>query len=214
MSVSPHTNASFPLPLGRTPRVLAFAGSTRAASLNKRLARIAAEAVRSAGGEATLIDLADHRMPLYDGDLEAAEGVPAAARRLRALMKDHDALLIVSPENNTSVSAVLKNTLDWLSRPVDGQNGLVPFRGKVAALMAASPGALGGVRGLPHLRQILVSLGVLVLSEQFALPRAHEQLPQDGGLSDAKHQAAVSAVAQRLVEVAARLAVSASSEAR
>jgi NAD(P)H-dependent FMN reductase len=189
------------------PRVLVFAGSTRTGSLNKRLARVAAAAVQAAGGEATLIDLAAHRMPLYDGDLEASEGVPAEARRLREMLKAHDALLVVSPENNSSVPAVLKNTLDWLSRPVDGQNGLVPFQGKVAALMAASPGALGGLRGLFHLRQILNSLQVLVIPEQFALPRAHEALPEAGGLADAKHHASVTGVARRLVEIAARIAV-------
>lgn len=190
----------------RAPRVLVFAGSARSGSLNKRLAKVAAEAVVAAGGEATLLDLADHRLPLYDGDLEAVEGVPAAARRLREIMRGHDALLIVSPENNASVPAALKNALDWVSRPVDGQNGLVPYQGKVAALLAAAPGALGGLRGLVHLRQILASLGVLVLSEQFALPRAHEHLPESGGLADAKHHATVSGVARRLVEVAARLA--------
>lgn len=189
-----------------TPRVLVFAGSTRRGSLNKRLARVAADAVTAAGGAATLLDLADHRLPLYDGDLEANEGVPAGARRLREILRAHDALLIVSPENNASVPAVLKNMIDWVSRPVDGQNGLVPYQGKVAALLAASPGMLGGMRGLVHLRQILATLGVLVLSEQFALPRAHEHLPESGGLADAKHLATVSGIARRLVEVTARLA--------
>ena len=113
-------------------------------------------------------------MPLYQGDLEAREGMPPQARRLKALLADHHALLLVSPENNASVPALLKNTLDWLSRPDGGQNGLVAFQGKVALLMAASPGSLGGLRGLAHLRQILQALSVLVLTEQLAVPRAHE----------------------------------------
>jgi NAD(P)H-dependent FMN reductase len=178
------------------PKILAFAGSARAESLNKKLARAAAEAARGAGGEVTLVDLDDYPMPLYHGDLESREGVPRKARELRELFRAHDALLIASPENNASVSSLLKNTLDWISRPADGQNGLVPYQGKVAALLAASPGALGGLRGLVHLRQILQTLNVLVLSEQFALPRAHEAFDAAGALADPR----------RLVEVAGKLA--------
>ncbi len=188
------------------PKILAFAGSARAESLNKKLARAAAEAARGAGGEVTLVDLDDYPMPLYHGDLESREGVPRKARELRELFRAHDALLIASPENNASVSSLLKNTLDWISRPADGQNGLVPYQGKVAALLAASPGALGGLRGLVHLRQILQTLNVLVLSEQFALPRAHEAFDAAGALADPKQQAIVTGVARRLVEVAGKLA--------
>lgn len=187
------------------PRILAFAGSARAESLNKRLARVAAAAAEQAGAEVTLIDLDDYPLPVYHGDLEAREGVPGAARRLRELFVAHQGLLIASPENNASVSALLKNTLDWLSRPDRGQNGLVPYNGKVAALFAASPGALGGLRGLVHLRQILMTLNVLVLSEQFALPRAHEAFDSAGELQEPRHRAAVAGVARRLVEVTARL---------
>jgi NAD(P)H-dependent FMN reductase len=188
------------------PKVLAFAGSARIDSLNKKLVRIAADAARASGAEVTLVDLADFPMPLYHGDLESREGVPQKARELRELFRIHDALLVASPENNASVSSLLKNTLDWISRPADGQNGLVPYQGKVAALLAASPGALGGLRGLVHLRQILQALNVLVLSEQFALARAHEAFDATGALAESKQQAAVTGVARRLVEVAGRLA--------
>jgi NAD(P)H-dependent FMN reductase len=119
----------------------------------------------------------------------------------------HQGLLIASPENNASVSPLLKNTLDWLSRPDGGQNGLVPYRNKVAGLLAASPGTLGGLRGLVHLRQILMTLNALVLSEQFALPRAHDAFDADGTLRDARQQAAMAGVVKRVVEVTARLAV-------
>lgn len=187
-------------------RILAFAGSARKASLNKRLISVAADAARAAGGEVTLVDLDDYPMPLYHGDLEAAEGVPPNARRLRERLLVHDALLLCSPENNASVSALLKNTLDWLSRPDGGQNGLVPFQGKVAALLSASPGQLGGLRGLVHLRAILQALGVLVISEQFALARGHEAFAPDGTLQDPRHQASVAGVTKRLVEVTTRLA--------
>ncbi len=187
-------------------RILVFAGSARAGSLNKKLARVAADVLRTAGAEATLIDLADYPTPLYDGDLEAREGVPASARKLKDLFIAHQGLLVVSPENNASVSALLKNTLDWISRQDGSESGLVPFQGKVAALAGASPGALGGLRGLTHLRAILQTLNVLVLSEQVALGRAHEAFNEDGSLKDAKQQAALAALARKLVDVCARLA--------
>jgi chromate reductase, NAD(P)H dehydrogenase (quinone) len=187
-------------------RILVFAGSARAGSLNKKLARVAAAAVRAAGAEATLIDLADYAMPLYDGDLEARDGVPSSARKLKDLLIAHQGLLVVSPENNASVPALLKNTLDWISRKDGSESGLVPYQGKVAALAGASPGALGGLRGLTHLRAILQTLNVLVLSEQFALGRAHEAFNEDGSLREAKQQAALAALARKLVDVCARLA--------
>ena len=188
-----------------TVRIVVFAGSARMDSLNKKLARVAAGAVQAAGAKATFVDLADYPLPLYDGDLEAREGIPPNARRLKDLFIAHHGLLIVSPENNASVSALLKNTLDWISRQDGEESGLVPYKAKVAAIAGASPGALGGLRGLTHLRAILQNLNVLVLSEQFALGRAHEAFDQDGSLKDAKQQSAIAALAKRLVEVSARL---------
>jgi NAD(P)H-dependent FMN reductase len=188
-----------------TVRILAFAGSARRESLNKRLLAAAVPFAREAGAEVTVVDLDEYDMPVYHGDHEAANGLPPAAQRLREAFLAHDALLIASPENNASVSSALKNALDWVSRPHAGQNGLVPYQGKVAALLAASPGALGGLRGLQHLRAILQALGVLVISEQFALGRAHEAFDAAGGLADARQRASVQGVAQRLVHVAAKL---------
>jgi len=186
-------------------KLLAFSGSARAGSLNKLLAKAATEAARAAGAEVSLIDLRDFAMPVYDGDLEAREGVPPKARELKALFMAHNGLLIASPENNASVSSLLKNILDRVSRPDGGQNGLVPYQNKVAGLMSASPGALGGLRGLAHLRAILQTLGVQVISEQFALGRAHEAFDASGGLTDAKQQAMLAGTMQRLVDVTARL---------
>lgn len=169
----------------RLPRILAFAGSTRSDSFNKKLVRIAAASAESAGARVTMIDLRDYPMPLYDADLESAEGKPEAAVRLKRLMIDHDGLLIASPEYNSSITAVLKNTIDWLSRPDDGDEvPLVAFRGKVASLMSASPGALGGLRGLVHLRAILGNIGVIVLPDQVAVPKAHEAFDAEGHLID------------------------------
>lgn len=191
------------------PRILVFAGSARRDSLNKKLARVAADSARAAGGAVTLLDLDDHPMPVYHGDLEAKEGMPKAALELRRVFLEHDALLVASPENNSSVSSLLKNTLDWLSRSIgDGKgesSGLAPFRGKVAGLLAASPGPFGGVRGLPHLRQILSSLGVTVLGAQVALARAHEAFDERGALRDAALQRSVDALARAVVEMAGRL---------
>jgi NAD(P)H-dependent FMN reductase len=188
-----------------TVRILAFAGSARRDSLNKRLVAYAAGFARAAGAEVTLLDLDDYDMPVYHGDHEAAGGLPPAAQRLREAFLAHDALLIASPENNASVPAALKNAIDWVSRPHAGQNGLVPYQGKVAAMLAASPGALGGLRGLTHLRAILQTLGVLVLTEQFALGRAHEAFDEHGALADARQRASVEGVVRRLVDVTTRL---------
>lgn len=186
-------------------RVLAIAGSTRSGSLNRMLLAEVVRALEPTGAAVTEAALEDFPMPLYQGDLEAREGIPPQARRLKALLADHHALLLVSPENNASVPAVLKNTLDWLSRPDGGQNGLVAFQGKVALLMSASPGSLGGLRGLAHLRQILQALSVLVLTEQLAVPRAHEQFDGQGRLQDPKLLASIAGLSRRLVSVCARL---------
>jgi chromate reductase, NAD(P)H dehydrogenase (quinone) len=187
------------------PSILAFAGSLRRDSFNKKLVRLAAEAARAEGADVTLLDLRDVPMPVYDGDLEAAEGLPPGAVKLRNLMLAHQGLLVASPEYNSSISAALKNAIDWASRPAPGQEALACFAGKVAGLVSASPGALGGLRGLVHLRSILGNIKVLVLPDQHAIATAHEAFNADGKLKDAKHQAAVANVAKRLVEVTGKL---------
>jgi chromate reductase len=185
-----------------TIRVLCFAGSARRESLNKKLAQVAAAAVHEAGGEASFVDLDHYPLPVYHGDLEAAQGVPAPARELAEKIRAHDAILIASPENNTSVSSLLKNTIDWLSRIKDAD----AFAGRVAALTAASPGAFGGVRGLYHLRAILNSLGCEVLASQFVLPRAHQAFDAEGNLTDARSHEQLAALVRRLLHSAAALA--------
>jgi chromate reductase, NAD(P)H dehydrogenase (quinone) len=190
-----------------TPRILAFAGATRTHSWNKKLVRLGAESVRRAGGEVTLIDLRDVAMPLYDGDVEAQEGLPPGARELKRLMLDHHGFLISAPEYNSSISAVLKNAIDWVSRPLPDEPPAPAFRGKVAGLLAASPGQLGGIRGLFTVRQVLTVLGTLVIPTQFGLARAREAFADDGGLKDPAHQKSVDGVAGELVRIAARLNV-------
>ena len=172
-------------------RILAFAGSARADSYNKRLVKVAAEGAQSAGAEATIIDLRDYQIPLFDEDLEAAEGLPAKARELKEIMLNHDGLLIAAPEYNSSITPLLKNTIDWVSRPSNGENALIAFQGKVAAIMSASPGRLGGLRGLAHLRSILSNIGVLVIPDQVAVGEAHKVFGPDGNLFDEKTQESV-----------------------
>ena len=187
------------------PRILAFAGSLRRDSFNKKLARVAADAARAAGGDVTLIDLKDLPMPVYDGDLEAAEGVPLNARKLKDLMKANQALLLACPEYNSSISGALKNAIDWASRQEKGETPLACFEGKVAGLLSASPGALGGLRGLVTVRSILSNIRVLVLPEQVAVPKADQAFGPDGHLLDPKIAASVEKLAKRLVEVVAKL---------
>ena len=191
--------------MAAAPRILAFAGSTRTASLNKKLARIAADAATKAGAEVTLIDLRDFPMPLYDGDLQERDGIPEPARRLKELFLAHAGLLLACPEYNSSITGVLKNAIDWVSRSAPGEATLAAFTGKAAALCSASPGALGGLRGLVHVRSILGNIGVLVLPEQVAVPRAGEAFAADGKLADPKLQGAIEKLAGRLVTLLRKL---------
>ena len=187
------------------PRILAFAGSTRTASYNKKLIRVAARCARDAGADVTLIDLRDFPMPLYDGDLEEEHGLPTHARRLKALMKEHSGFLIAAPEYNSSITGVLKNAIDWASRSEPEEAPLTAFRGKIAGLIATSPGALGGLRTLVAVRGILTNLGVLVISEQRAIPSAAEAFDRSGALTNPNNHIAVANVATRLAEITARL---------
>lgn len=176
----------------KTPRILAFGGSLRRDSFNQKLAAVAAAGAREAGAEVTLIALRDFPLPVFDQDLEDAEGMPSAAKALKQLFREHDGLLIAAPEYNSSLTAALKNALDWVSRAeTDDEPPLAAFTGKTAALCAASPGALGGLRGLVHVRAILGNIGVTVLPDQVAVSKAHEAFAADGTLSDAKQAARV-----------------------
>ncbi|OYW76804.1 MAG: FMN reductase [Verrucomicrobia bacterium 12-59-8] len=184
-----------------TPKILAFAGSTRTASYNKQLVRFAADAARAAGAEVTLVDLRDYPLPLFDGDLEDQQGLPENAKKLKAIFREHDALLIASPEYNSSITAVLKNTIDWVSRSEsDDEPALAAYRGKTAVLLSASPGALGGLRGLVHLRAILGNIGVIVLPDQVAVTKAHEVFDEAGGIKDERSAKQVTRVVQGLVD--------------
>ena len=186
-------------------RILAFAGSTREESLNRKLARAAADGVRAAGAEATLVELRELPMPLYDADLHQREGFPGNVRAFRALVAGHDGLLIATPEYNHGISAVLKNALDWASRREGTEPTGALFRGKPALMFSAAPGIYGGVQALVHLREVLAALGLFVLPGQLALARAKSAFDEDGSLKDPAIEAEVLGMTRRLVDVAAKL---------
>lgn len=184
-----------------SPRILAFSGSARRESLNKKLLAAAVAAVREAGAEVTLIDLNDYVLPLYHGDLEATEGLPASAVKLIELIAGHDALLIASPEYNSMPAPLLKNTLDWCTRGEDD-----PFPGKVAAFVSASPGAFGGLRSQKLAQQLLLHLGCHVVPGQMILPHADKAFDADGALTDARAQKSVRTLAAALIDLTRKLA--------
>lgn len=186
-------------------KILAFAGSTRKDSYNKKLAKVAADAARDAGAEVTFIDLADYPMPIFCEDLEAESGMPEKARAFKELLMSHDGFLIASPEYNSSYPAVLKNAIDWASRMEEGEKPLQAFKGKVAGIMAASPGALGGLRCLVTLRMLLSNIGIHVIPGQKAVSKAHEQFAEDGTMVNEKQQAAVAAIASEVANLADKL---------
>ncbi|MFN6465115.1 MAG: NADPH-dependent FMN reductase [Nostoc sp. DedVER02] len=191
--------------MASTPKILAFAGSARIDSYNKKLVKIAAAGARAAGAEVTYIDFRDLPLPLYDEDLEAQEGLPTNARTLKDLLISHQGLLIASPEYNSSLTAVLKNAIDWASRPAPNEAPLAAFAGKVAAIMSASPGALGGLRGLVHLRSILGNIKVLVLPDQIAVTKAYEAFNPDGTLVDPKQQESIEKLGEGLTKILLKL---------
>ncbi len=185
-----------------SPRILVFAGSARTGSFNKRLAQAASGLAEAAGADVTFADLRDHPMPLYDGDSEAADGVPDSVRAWKELMMAHDGFLIAAPEYNGSLTPLLKNAIDWASRATEeNETPLRAFRGKTAGLLAASPGSLGGLRGLAHLRTILAGIGVLVVPTQCAVPQAHKAFDENGGLADDGTRKRVVGVVNSLIEV-------------
>ena len=184
-------------------KILAFAGSTRAGSFNKTLLRTAVHGAESAAASVTVIDLANYRMPIYDSDLEVESGLPENAKKLQALFLDHNGLLIASPEYNSSVTPVLKNTIDWMTR-WNGAANLRCFSGKTAGLIAAGGGA-GGLRGLVHLRQILGNIGVLVLPGQATVSGAWTAFDDGGDLIDEGHRNTVENVGASLAETLSKL---------
>ncbi len=189
------------------PKIIAFAGSARTDSFNKKLVKIAAAGAQAAGADVTCLDLRDLPMPLFDQDLEAREGLPENALKFKQLLKSHQGFLIACPEYNSSITPLLKNSIDWASRPEPGEQplGLSCFRDKVAVIMSAAAGGLGGLRGLVHVRSILGNIGVLVLPDQKSIPQAYEAFDEQGTLKDPKQQTAVVQLGAKLTSILDKL---------
>jgi chromate reductase len=192
-----------------TVKILAFCGSSRRESLNRKLLEIAASGATADGAEVTFITLADYPLPIYDADGEREHGVPERARALQELFARHDALLVASPEHNGGYTALLKNMLDWVSRPTaTGTPGQTLFVGKVAAVISASPGPMGGVRAMLGMRGVLEKLGAIVIPQGFSLGSAHQAFAEGGGLADEKADAEVRRVGLGLAGVTKQLIAS------
>jgi NAD(P)H-dependent FMN reductase len=191
------------------PKILVFAGSIRTGSFNARLAALAVKELALADVDATHISLGDYPLPLYDADFEKASGVPENAVRLKRMFLAHRGIFIASPEYNASVTPLLKNSLDWVSRVREGHEvPLVAYKRRVFALGAASNGSLGGYRSLMALRQILeLGCGATVLPEQVAVREAASAFDDDDRLRDERTMKALRTVLERLVETARQLAI-------
>jgi chromate reductase, NAD(P)H dehydrogenase (quinone) len=185
------------------PKILVFAGSIRTDSYNARLAALAAKELATAGAEVTRISLSDYPMPLYDGDLESRSGPPEPAVRLKRMMAQHQGVFIASPEYNASITPLLKNSLDWISRVREGHEpALAVYKNRIFALGAASNGAYGGARSLITLRQVLeLGCGALVIPEQIAVMRAADAFDEMDNLKDDQTANRLRNVVRRLIEV-------------
>jgi chromate reductase, NAD(P)H dehydrogenase (quinone) len=190
-------------------RLLAISGSERAGSLNRKLLDAAVKTAQARGAQVDTIDLRSLALPLFDGDIEKASGVPDGARRQRVAQRAADAVLLATPEYNGFPTPLLINSLDWLSRlqaEGDAPAGLATTAGKPLGIVSASPGLLGGLRSLNYTRQYLsMAFAMMPVPQQFALSRAHEAFDDSGALKDAKQQAAVETVVGSVIRVAAAL---------
>lgn len=189
-------------------KVLVFAGSTRSASHNRKLASEVAGLARARGAEVTHLELGDYDIPMYDADLEA-RGTPADVLKLKQLFHEHPAWIICTPEYNASYPALLKNTLDWLSSPVKGDpvwsDDMRFSRGKVVGVLSASPGALGGLRSQSHLVPLLFNLLCWVAPLTYALGRAGDAFDEAGRLKNAADRTRADAVVEQVLWAADRL---------
>jgi chromate reductase, NAD(P)H dehydrogenase (quinone) len=165
------------------PKILVLAASTRAESLNRRLAQLASVELRTRGAAVTFLDLTEYPLPVYNGDIEASEGIPEEAHELHKQLSGHAGVFIASPEYNATIPPLLVNALDWVSRVSDRGGQATAFAQPVYALGAASPGALGGYRGLTALRQMLeLGLSARVLPTMATVSAAHEAFDSSGSL--------------------------------
>jgi NAD(P)H-dependent FMN reductase len=186
------------------PRILVFAGSIRSGSHNARLAALAAKQLALTGAEVSRISLEDYPLPLYDGDGEAKNGAPLNARNLKRLMMEHQGVFIASPEYNASITPLLKNTIDWISRVRErGEPTGAAFKDRVFAIGGASDGAFGALRSLMALRQVLeLGCGALVIPEQITVFHASEAFDEMDNLKDERAAASLKRLTQKLADTA------------
>jgi chromate reductase len=186
------------------PKILVLPGSTRTGSYNIKLAALAAKELTLIDADVTRISLADYSLPLYEGDLESKAGAPANALRLKQMIMAHHGVFIASPEYSASVTPILKNAIDWVSRVRErGDPTYAAFKGRVFAISSASPGRAGGLRSLMALRQILeLGCGALVIPEQVAIPQADNAFDDMDNIIDIATANLFRAQLARLVDMA------------
>jgi chromate reductase, NAD(P)H dehydrogenase (quinone) len=180
-------------------RLLAFAASLRAGSWNRRLIAVAAAAARR-GAEVELVDFHAFDVPLFDGDLLTASGIPPGAQEFARLISAADGMLVAAPEYNFSLPGTLKNLIDWVSRVRP-----VPLRGKTAMLLSASNGQVGGIRGLWQLRIPLEGLGMFVSPDMYTLPWADQAFTDDGTLKEQERQTRLEGMVAGFVTLTGKL---------
>lgn len=189
-----------------TVRILAFCGSARAGSFNQKILDVAAEGARDAGAEVTAISLRDFPMPIYDGDLETADGLPDAAVELREVFRAHDGLLIGCPEYNGTVTPLLKNTIDWVSRPYKDEPGVTVIAGKAVAIVSGSQGMMGGGRAQGHLRQSFQVMQCHLVPQTATVPFVSAaSFDDDGNLKDEMARKMAGLAGRRLAQAVEKL---------
>ncbi|PSH67169.1 MULTISPECIES: NADPH-dependent FMN reductase [Phyllobacterium] len=183
------------------PKILVFAGSNRTGAYSKQVANVAARTLVELGAEVTRIALIDYPLPIMDQDLEKEKGIPENAMKLGRLFAAHDGILIASPEYNSSIPPLLKNTIDWVSRiSKDGEKPFKPYAGKIVGLCSSSEGNFGGARGLYHLRSVLMNVGTQIITEQCSVIRAHQAFAEDGSFLDDHTAKSMQRVCQSLID--------------
>ncbi len=180
-------------------KILAICGSARRNSYNSQVLQVVVNSARSAGAEVTVLDWSQFDLPIFDEDFEKENGVPAKVLELKKMFIESQGLIFACPEYNSSITPLLKNLIDWVSRPVSGEAPLAAYKNKFVSLVAASPGALGGLRGLVHVRAILGNIGAIVLPTQVAVGKTHEAFDDQGNLRDKNMQTMVTGVGTELV---------------
>ena len=180
--------------------ILVFAGSARRGAFSKQLAAAATTILAEAGAKPTLVDLADFEAPLYNGDLEDSLGIPQSVLDFRRLVATHHGLMIATPEYNGFVTPLLLNMLCWASRPSPGNDFGSVFQAKPVALMAASPGRLGGVRVIPRLHDVLAELGMIPVPGFVTVPAAATAFTDRGRLAGETAEPGLIALADRLLD--------------